>query len=438
MSISRLGQAEARALADGTISKAEAGELKQLAQQSGDLNEVRQILERDAFAPEARKELERVLGGTAPAASRFAGTRIGSTDDGVEVRVKREVGNTAGYGDRLQAIAVARLAGTEPACVVQGADRRWHAVETTANFAAGGHDAEGPTLAVYGLPSLAAVPGLVKQLNDVDAKIAALTKALHGGSSDEKNALLSERGAIRQQLAPLLLGVEASEVQFNRNSTNRAAGKVNLNQEMEETGGALGLHGRELAASEDFDAGQKTAFELSTKTLHDPHVGGAVLFHEVSHLADHQLGQQWVKAYEKETGRTFVPSAAKPFTDWVNTQAPSRLSKADAELVNDLVHGASGSTEARAYLHAFTAAIEAGAPDAAQAQLVTYAKGLAATGSRAVPGLLNGSEVQKALTAELKQAFSKMNAGEKKQVLEAIAAAKAANPKAWVSQLKLS
>ena len=101
--------------------------------------------------------------------------RLGTNGDGEDVVVKREVGSTQGYGDRLQAIAVARLSGAEPAAVVQGYDGKWHALETTAIFYEMPFTAaDTPTRAVYGLPSSKGIADLRKKMDLLKAKLAEL------------------------------------------------------------------------------------------------------------------------------------------------------------------------------------------------------------------------------------------------------------------------
>ena len=65
------------------------------------------------------------------ASSKFDGAFLGADRNDKEILVKREVGGTQGYNDRLQAIAVARLARAEPSAVAMGKDGKWHAFETT-------------------------------------------------------------------------------------------------------------------------------------------------------------------------------------------------------------------------------------------------------------------------------------------------------------------
>jgi hypothetical protein len=135
---------------------------------------------------------------TAPAkaASAFAGMRIGVNQYGEEVRVKREVGSTQGYDDRLQAIAVARLGGADPSVVVQSTDGKWHALETTANFYEGKMTtaADTPTLAVYGLPSSASIADVRQKVNELKARLAELD-AMRKSGGDPK-AIDKERDQV--------------------------------------------------------------------------------------------------------------------------------------------------------------------------------------------------------------------------------------------------
>jgi hypothetical protein len=167
------------------------------------------------------------------------GMRLGTNQFGEEVRVKREVGSSSGYDERLQAIAVARLAGAEPAVVVLGYDRKWHAFETTANFYGGGTSADIPAHAVYGLPSSAAIEETQKS---------------------RPNSPF---------LASLVFGVPESEIQMNRSSYGRAPGKVNLNPQLNAPGQPGGTHGP-VSGDVTFALGAVSAFEVRTASLADP------------------------------------------------------------------------------------------------------------------------------------------------------------------------
>jgi hypothetical protein len=57
-----------------------------------------------------------------------AGLKLGASRDSKDVQVKKEIGSAQGYDDEREAIAVARMAGTEPAAVVK-INAKWHAVQ---------------------------------------------------------------------------------------------------------------------------------------------------------------------------------------------------------------------------------------------------------------------------------------------------------------------
>lgn len=429
MGISPLRQAERTFLADGTISKDEAAQLAKLAKAKGaDPVEVKQMLEHDAFASGARETLSKVLPKPPQDTSLFAGTRVGTNRYGEDVRVTRELGSVKGYDDRLQAIAVARMAKAEPAAVLQGTDGKWHAVETTANFFGGGTAADGPTRAVFGLASRADMDALEQELQ-------ATNKALKGLSSQspEFKTLTTKRAELREKMAQVVFGVGKEEVNEVATSTSRKADVINVNQELAKPSSRVdGLHGPVGARDGDFDPSRETAIEVSASTLDTPSRAQSVLFHEASHRDDTDLARTWVQKYEK-SGHTFVSSQTGPFKEWL---AKQQLSPANRELAYSVVNQDGAQSEARAHVHAFLAALDAGAPEAAAAQLKGYAAGLASK-QDPIASLPTGSEVEKALTAELKAAWKDMSAEQRAQFKAAVAQAKAANPSAWVSRLDL-
>jgi hypothetical protein len=172
------------------------------------------------------------------------------------------------------------------------------------------------------------------------------------------------------------------------------------------------------------------------KELENPAGAEAVMFHEVSHLSDFELAQTWVKKFERESGHTFVsgPAGREVFQKWMMAQAPKRITPAEAELVIDQAANVNSTTEARAFSHAFLAALQAGAPAVATDQLVTYAKALK-RGEYGAPA--SQSQVVASLVQELQTAYKKMPKDQQKQFEAALAAAKQANPNTWLSDLKL-
>src|SRR5262249_40884284 len=68
-------------------------------------------------------------------AAQFAsvvGTKLGTGKGGKDLQIKKDIGSPEGYDDEREAIAVARMAGPEPAAVVK-INNKWHAVETSAD-----------------------------------------------------------------------------------------------------------------------------------------------------------------------------------------------------------------------------------------------------------------------------------------------------------------
>src|SRR5262245_29884075 len=131
---------------------------------------------------------------------------------------------------------------------------------------------------------------------------------------------IREAGRLRKTQAALIFGVQDSEINFIRNSSDRVAGKININSG--QAGG--GMHGAERATNTNFDPTKKNAMEISLKELGDPNNAPGIIFHENSHAKDYALTQQWIKQYETETGNKFVPGdkGDPAFTLWVNKQAP--------------------------------------------------------------------------------------------------------------------
>lgn len=289
------------------------------------------------------------------------------TDNGAgePVSVKQVLGSKTGYASRYEAIAAARMSGTDTGFVVQKGGR-WFAVEADKS-GTGDKTASSDN----GLNAVEALPPYNED------GIASLRKDLKQALADGDGARAS---SLRLTLASALFGVPEREIVFNRNETDRVAGKINLVDLPKEE---LGRHGPEHDHGEEFTPGEKTAIEVDVDLLLGE-TGNplGVLFHESSHQADYELAQKWVRAYEKDTGQRFAPSkdGDASFTVWLNEHSSGKktpaISRADAAVVTDATRrGVNGNTEARAYLGAFLGALEAGSPEAAKDQLVTWAKG---------------------------------------------------------------
>jgi hypothetical protein len=349
----------------------------------------------------------------------YAGLKLGRNRAGREVEIKRELGTLGGYDDRLQAIAVARLAGIDPSAVGRDAKGRWHALEITDDFH-GATYAPGAGAAlteVYGLPSAAGIPAQRTTVESLKA---------HTGD------VVAQLNAATRDLYALILGVDGGEVLLNRTSFDRKAGKVNVTADLaKDRNGKAGAHGRESRQDEGFEPGAKSAFELNPNVFANPARAQAVLFHEVSHLKDYELTQRWVTAYEK-AGSTFVGGpGVQYFERWLRGKA----SAAEAQLASDIASGAQATTEARAYVRTFIAAFDVGAGVEAAAQLVAYAKGMAG-GKIPIPARADKNPVVEELKDELAAYRRGLGRADKEAFDAAVAAAVKENPKSWLAAVK--
>jgi hypothetical protein len=380
----------------------------------------------------------------------LAGMRIGVNKYGEDVHVTKEVGSPQGFDSRLQAIAAARMTGTDPAAVVQTNDSKWHAVETNKNFA-GGLDAaaDTPTRAVEGLPSAAhidelrdKVRGLRTELKQVNAEITQARQneevayAIHENHQDQ---LAEQLLQAEEELASAVLGLPKEEIQINRSQTQDSSSKVNLDPSNQMPG----------AGAEYFDTGDlsgRPTIAISLDRLDKPKEAAGTLFHEISHVQDAKLAQKWLGQFRQEkTGFPNTADGIKDFQDWAKTpkgggdlrkwlgqQPASSLSKSDAEVVEDAAAHANVSTEARAYTHASITALHAGDFDALKDQFKSYASAIK-KGQTANP--LDQSETMKTLTQELRTAYQQVPKESQAQFRDAVAAAKEVNPNAWISKL---
>lgn len=348
-------------------------------------------------------------------ASPLNGVRLGWIN-GSEVKITHSLSPPGGHETRMDAIAYARLSGANPTAIVRDHEGRWHAVQTNQNLY-GGMDAAADN-------DLREVQGLAhfdqKQIADIQQKIVQAHKA---GDTEEVTRL-------QKLQATLVFGVKDSEINFIRSSSDRIAGKININSGA--PGG--GMHGAEKAPNSNFDPTRKGAMEIGLNEISDPKYAPGIIFHENSHEKDYALTQQWVKQYENETGTKFVPGqyGDQAFTKWVNSQAPKRLSRADAELVSDVSANANGSTEARAYVGTFINALKAGNPETAATQLRTYAAGMLSH-----PAKINrptGGNVEMDLKRQLETEYRKMPKEMQVQFDRVLTDLAKEHPDAWVSK----
>jgi hypothetical protein len=327
------------------------------------------------------------------------------------VTVKREIGD--GYGDRWQATAVARIAKAEPAAVALTRDGKWRAFETTAAFSPGkvGDDAAAGE-------SIAKNDGLIVEVFGVPPL----------------SAIASAEGVAPRAAA--ILGVPEADVRSIRALSGREMNAINIVGSPER--GSPGGGNAPIGGETGFEEGKPAAFWIDLPEL-DRERAAETLFHEDQHLRDWNLTQSWIAAYRSETGRLFVKSAIKPFSDWLNDQAKkNRLSKAEVELVLMTIADATAYTEANANVRSFLADLEAGAPNLAKQALVGYARALKPKREGGMGQYANpapGSEVVAGLTKELRSAYDKMPRDMRLQYDAAVAAAKIEYPGAWISVL---
>ncbi len=261
---------------------------------------------------------------TAPSPARaddrspFVGTRVGQNRHGEDVRVTREVGALAGYENRLLAISVARMAAIEPAVVVKGNDKRWHALETTANFYGGGSSADNYRVAeIYGLPSRTGIAGSQAKIDELLRRASANPRDASVGPELDRERMLH---------AQLVFGVEAKEIKFIRSIHDRAADVINVVPNLPDDIG--GIHGPVGTSDPDFVKGAKTAITVSLKKLATPQAAAGTVFHEETHRLDYEHTQALASRYEADTRRTFM--AGRPFTMWLLGQPASALASVPA------------------------------------------------------------------------------------------------------------
>lgn len=390
----------------------------------------------------------------APGKLTFTDLPLGTNASGTLVKAKRVIGSEQGYDDRWQATAVARLAKADPAAVVQRADtKRWCAVEIGAAFATGqvgtagkgGDTTTGMSTgisAVHGLPSLAGLPQLMASVKQLKQRSTDLS-ATQPKSKAEEQALDAEKDKVREQLSrenlrrmALILGVAETEIQSNRSSVGRSSGKINVTG-MSSPDSSGGAHGA-VAGQKDtgFSKSLETAIEIDENQF-DTLRAQSALFHETHHLNDLKLAKSWVLKYEAESNHAWVagPPGVKPFMAWLTAQVKRKgLTAGDAQMIIDESLDLTATTEARANIHTFLAILQAGDGARALKELQAYARALKPRGQYASPP--DNSPVLTELAAELKAAYKTMTPAMQADYRDAVNAAIAEYPKAWITTLK--
>ena len=324
--------------------------------------------------------------------SSLVGQRLGRNGSGQEVKVTREVGS--GFASRWQASAAARMTGSE-AVLVKTRDGKFHACATSANALDGFKPADYSGIAeLIPLVSPASVAG--------------------GRAGRSDTAYFAS-----------VFGVDEAQIRTQRSETARDPGVINVVAKLPYPG----MHGPENQLDQGFKLGARSGIQIDRGYIEkkDARFAASVLFHEASHLEDYELAQRWAEKYSRETSRSTLADRSS-FMTWL-MDGKRGLPKDDARTVADTVLGAHGSTEARAYIGTFIVALQAGAGDVAKTQLVTYAKTDAF--QQPPPAI-----VQDALEKDHDRAYGTLDAQGKKDFDASIAAAKSANPKAWISNYK--
>jgi len=436
----------------------------------------------------------------AAASASVVGMKLGTGKSGQDVQIKKEIGAPEGYDDERQAIAVARMAGTEPAAVVKINDK-WHAVETNGDptFADGTREhAEGNTV-VLGLPPyseaeklggeiatsrkrLEAENNIERYSNIVnhppdDAIIEKNRKYLKTGdlgeadkaklrdtlpenreeiknklkalqqqyptrlSGDDKKQLTEKLAADRQKMAGLLFGLPSSQIQFNTSTSNDDPSKmINIDpMNPSQTGDILGRE--HYPRDHEFQAGLKPTFGIKLEELENPKEAAGVLFHETSHLKDDELAQKWVDQYQK-SGHNFVslPKAGlEPFRDWMNKQVgkqPPTPPLTQADAEIVVNKAFNDTATSEARAYVHTAIAALQSGDPKEAINQLKTYASALKDGRAASPA-RGSAVEAALTKELQDLY-RQHPELRTQIQDAINAAKSANKDAWFSQINLS
>ncbi len=360
-----------------------------------------------------------------------------------QILVKREVGDPKGYDDRLQAIAVARLAKADPAAVALYKDNKWHAFETMKGIDVNMASAMDPELPaaearkragvpfkdVEFLPELAGIATSGQRVQELQGNLSKLYES--GTDLDATRKALAD-AKIRR--AAYVLGAKESEIAFHRSTTGREAGKVNVTEVPEKGADSDARHGPVAGQPMDFTPGMSMAFDLDKVLLDTPARAQGALFHEVSHHKDFELAQRWVALYVKD--HIWVGKAGLTvFRKWLNEQVKKKLlTAAEAELVVGESMDDTATTEARANIRTFLEFFRAGLFDDATRALTNYAGALPPGTHYASPP--PGSYVVAELTDEMQAAFKRATVERKAKFEAAMAAARAKNSSAWFCSIK--
>ncbi|MFT3837317.1 MAG: hypothetical protein QM723_10015 [Myxococcaceae bacterium] len=406
----------------GKIDAAEAKKLGEAAKKE-DASVAKQVLYADAFEnTDARAAYAKAAGIDMKSipANPIAGQTVGSAT------VERTLGNPKGYENELQAVAAARQTGVNNAAVVKQGDR-YYPVQLNKSQ-------PGP---IAGNGNITKALGLTDyNQGTVDDLRTKLKAARDGG--DAKGA-----EDLEKQLAAAVYGLPKESFNIIGRTENRVETRtdgpiptgINIQNGLWEAGGALGTHGAPGAKTEDFNPAAGTsvtidAGELIGRKRHGIEGTGAnarptvtpemptkeaaasVLEHEATHLEDFEEAKRFTSAFKKDFGPGDVDAfKAKMKSDLAN----HKIDSATYERVTHTVDHLNNETEAHAFVATATDSIRNGAPDAAKAQLVDFAK--AQKGAPALPHAMDK------VLGDATAAYKTMSKDQKAQFKAAIKAA---------------
>lgn len=337
MPISDLRNLESAALSKwGKINVETATALVSSAKTPEEKAVLRDMLAHDAFEPKARGLVTKNAGAKAArgeeAASGLAGSALGTVMEGgkkVNVSVVRELGPTAGYQNKLQALGHARASGVKNAVVMEDAHGRFHTVETN--------------IASAGLKSAKVqVPGPAISKQRYESLQTALKTAKSSGDvAAQKKALVD--------IAVETWGVKPEDVNFITSAAQMDPTKINLQMDEHDGVGNMvaGFFGpADLKTSHVLPVG-KNAAKNATRDLSgfgititagaflgpatDGTKASGVLLHESTHLAHAKLGNEWLAKWQAAGG----PGGKKSFEQFMAEKgaAGKEISSEDAAAV---------------------------------------------------------------------------------------------------------
>jgi hypothetical protein len=264
---------------------------------------------------------------TAKSGTKGATTTTRSSLSGVElpgqkgVAIQRELGDPKGYESKNHALAWARAAGSDTAMVVQGKDKRWHAVETN------------------------------KAANDVSGGAGKVVSAIQVGKVDQATydslkaqAMKNNDPAKWKTFAAYALGLPESEINVVRKGETPSHVHVNIN------------------LSPDFNAEGKTSgfdpknppwVQLGPAAFDRPANAVATLAHEEVHADHHRMTSRLFGEYTAQ--------AKKPTNEGFRAWAYEKHGVRTADIVGGYQDGkANAATELEAHVEAARVAFSSG------------------------------------------------------------------------------